>query len=179
VALFAAFAVHHSVFARPRVKAWMRSLAPERLHRSIYVWTASLLFLLVCASWAPIGGDLYDVNGWRAYAHAGVQLAGIGIIATAVRRIDPLELAGIHRSTQALQITGPYRWVRHPVYLGWIMAVFAAAHMTADRLLFAAISSFYLAIAVPWEERALERDFPGEYAAYRQRVRWRIVPYVY
>ena len=181
VVLFGVFAIHHSLFARERIKAWTLSLAPVRVQRSIYVWAASLLFLLVCASWAMIGGDLYDVRGWRAYAHGCVQLAGVALIAGAVRTIDPLELAGIRQRSRnsTLQIAGPYRWVRHPLYLGWMMAVFGAAHMTADRLLFAVISSLYLVIAIPWEERSLAREFPDDYAAYRQQVRWRVVPYVY
>ena len=77
-----------------------------------------------------------------------------------------------------LQEKGPYRWVRHPLYLGWMLATFGAAHMTADRLAFAAISSVYLLMAMPWEERSLERAFPDHYPRYRQRVRWKLIPYV-
>ena len=78
-----------------------------------------------------------------------------------------------------MQIRGPYRWVRHPVYLGWMLAVFGAAHMTAARLAFAITSSLYLVLAIPWEERSLEQEFPREYPPYRKLVRWRVVPYVY
>ena len=92
-----------------------------------------------------------------------------------------LELAGIreHTRDEPLQISGPYRWVRHPVYLGWLLATFGAAHMTGDRLAFAGISALYLVIAMPIEERALRRSFGETYASYEQRVRWRIVPYLY
>jgi protein-S-isoprenylcysteine O-methyltransferase Ste14 len=69
--------------------------------------------------------------------------------------------------------------VRHPVYLGWLLATFGAAHMTGDRLAFAGISALYLVIAMPIEERALRRSFGETYASYEQRVRWRIVPYLY
>jgi protein-S-isoprenylcysteine O-methyltransferase Ste14 len=180
-ALFTAFAAHHSLFARDAVKARVAQLVPQPLVRSLFVWIASILFIAVCALWRPIGGELYDASGVRAWLHAGVQLAGLWLMAGAVRAIDALELAGIrHGSTGGeLQITGPYRWVRHPVYLGWMLMVFGAGHMTAGRLTFAAISSLYLVAAIPWEERSLEREFPGAYRAYQQRVKWRVVPYVY
>ena len=116
----------------------------------------------------PVGGDMYDVTGWRAFMHATAQLAGVWIIAASARAIDPLELAGIRtqQTRESLQITGPYRWVRHPLYLGWMLALFGTAHMTGDRLTFAAITSVYLVIAVPWEERSLRQSFG---AAYKDR----------
>jgi protein-S-isoprenylcysteine O-methyltransferase Ste14 len=78
-----------------------------------------------------------------------------------------------------LQITGPYRLVRHPIYLGWLLATFGPAHLTLDRLMFAAISAVYLVVAMPIEERALRRSFGEAYARYQERVRWRVVPYIY
>ena len=95
--------------------------------------------------------------------------------------IDPLELAGIKplSARDSLQIAGPYRWVRHPLYLGWLLAVFGAAHLTADRLAFAAITTAYLCVAIPWEERSLLRMFGESYARYQRSVRWRMIPYVY
>jgi protein-S-isoprenylcysteine O-methyltransferase Ste14 len=181
VVLFTIFATHHSVFAREWVKSRVSRLVPGRLLRSSYVWIASLLLISVCGLWQAIGGQLYDVGGWRAAAHAGVQLAGLLIIVSAVRKIDALELAGIreHTEHQPLQITGPYKVVRHPIYLGWLLATFGAAHMTTDRLLFSGISALYLVVAMPIEERALRRDFGETYARYAQRVRWRVVPFLY
>ena len=179
--LFGVFAFHHTIFARELVKAHVRRLVPDRLLRSVYVWIASAVFILVCTWWRPVGGDAYHVTGWRALAHAAVQLGGLSMMVASVRVIDPLELAGIRQRTRpdVLQIVGPYRWVRHPLYLGWILAVFGAAHMTANRAAFAAITSFYLFIAVPWEERSLERTLGGEYQRYKRAVRWRIVPFMY
>ncbi len=179
--LVGVFATHHSLFARDSLKTRIGRWVPARLLRSVYVWIASLLLMLVCLLWQPVGGDLYRASGWLAVAHAGVQLAGVWIIARSVRMIDPLELAGIRdpAARDTLQITGPYRWVRHPLYLGWMLAGFGAAHMTGDRLAFAAITSGYLVVAMPWEERALVRSFGDDYRRYAARVRWRIVPYLY
>jgi protein-S-isoprenylcysteine O-methyltransferase Ste14 len=182
-ALFSVFAMHHSVLAREGVKTRLARSIPEPLLRSVYVWIASGLLILVCAIWRPVGGEIYRATGWRALAHAAAQLAGLWLIALSVRAIDPLELAGIRdpvvRTSTTLQITGPYRWVRHPLYLGWMLAVFGAAHMTGDRLAFAVISSIYLILAVPWEEQSLRRSVGEEYAAYARAVRWRIIPFVY
>jgi protein-S-isoprenylcysteine O-methyltransferase Ste14 len=190
-ALFTVFAAHHSVLAREPVKSAL-GFIPAHLTRSVYVWTASVLLVIVCLAWRPIGGDVYRIAGAGAIALAIVQIAGAWLIARSVARIDALELAGIRpargvdgpggrapRDEKVLQTSGPYRLVRHPLYLGWMLLVFGAAHMTADRLAFAAISSFYLVIAVPWEEQSLRQSFGESYARYQRTVRWRVIPYVY
>ncbi|MBI3401449.1 MAG: isoprenylcysteine carboxylmethyltransferase family protein [Acidobacteria bacterium] len=178
--LVTVFALHHSVFARNAVKRRL-AIIPERLLRSVYVWVASLLLVAVCALWQPVGGHPYDAGGAAAVAAAILQLGGVLLIASAVARIDPLELAGIRpsRHADALQVDGPYRWVRHPLYLGWILLVFGVAHMTGDRLAFAVLTSIYLGVAVPLEERSLRQSFGDDYARYQRAVRWRIIPFIY
>jgi len=181
VVLFSAFALHHSLFARDPIKSRIAALVSSRLVRSVYVWIASILFVAACAWWRPIGGEVYRASGWLAGAGVAVQVAGLLIMARSVRAIDALELAGIRLapSATALQTAGPYRLVRHPLYLGWILCTSGAAHMTGDRLAFTAISALYLVVAVPWEERALTRQFGDEYRRYQRRVHWRIVPYIF
>jgi methanethiol S-methyltransferase len=179
--LVTVFAIHHSVLARERVKARVARVVPAALVRSVYVWTASLLLIMVCRLWAPVGGELYRATGWRAVVHALIQLCGVWLIAQSVRGIDALELAGIRSESArgALQVRGPYALVRHPLYFGWVLATFAAAHMTGDRLAFAAITTIYLVIAIPWEERSLVRSFGDDYLRYTRAVRWRIIPFIY
>jgi methanethiol S-methyltransferase len=180
-ALFSVFALHHSIFARDGVKDRLARIVPDALLRSVYVWVASALLIVVCAAWQPIGVNLYRHTGALAVVHAALQLSGFVIIVQTVRLIDPLELAGIrlHSSANSLQIVGPFRWVRHPIYAGWFLLTFGAANMTGDRLFFAVISAFYLLIAMPFEERALVKSFGGQYEEYRRAVRYRVVPYVY
>jgi methanethiol S-methyltransferase len=175
------FAVHHSVFAREQVKAAMARAVPEHLLRSVYVWIASVLLVLVCVLWVPVGADVYHTRGPLAIVHAAVQLYGVWLIVQAVRGIDPLELAGVRGESERgpLQVRGPYALVRHPLYFGWLLAVLGAAHMTADRLVFGAVTTLYLLVAIPWEEQSLLRSFGDEYARYRRAVRWRIVPFIY
>jgi len=181
VLLFLGFAAHHSAFARDSVKHRVAAMVPERLIRSTYVYIASVLLIVVCLVWRPIGGVVYTATGAVFPLLAAVQLLGVGFIAASVRAIDGLELAGIRvpAANTALQVGGPYRVVRHPLYLGWMLAVFGTPHLTGDRLMFAIVSSAYLVVAVPWEERSLERVFGESYRRYRQRVRWRVVPFVY
>jgi len=76
----------------------------------------------------------------------------------------------------ALEVGGPYRWLRHPIYFGWVLFVFGAPAMTSGRLLFAGISTLYLVLAIPLEERGLRAEFGQAYVDYQQRVRWRLVP---
>jgi methanethiol S-methyltransferase len=187
--MFCVFALHHSVFAREPLKERLTAI-PVRLRKSVYVWIASLLLIIVCLAWRRVGGTLYDFDGAIAVVMAAVQLTGVALIARAVRGIDALELAGIRDvittpatsgapTRDPLQTSGPYRLVRHPLYLGWFLVVFGPSRMTGDRLTFAAISMLYLIIAVPYEEQSLVRAFGEEYTRYMQRVRWRILPYVY
>ena len=179
--LFTIFALHHSVFAREPVKRAIAAAIPESLVRSVYVWIASALLIVVCVLWQPLGGELYDVTGWRAAVHATVQAAAILVIVQSVRAIDPLELAGIRQASGAdgLRTGGVYRLVRHPIYFGWVLAVFGTPHMTRDRFAFAVLTTAYLAMASRWEERSLRQSFGEAYARYQRQVRWRIIPFVY
>jgi hypothetical protein len=182
MAWFLAFALHHSLFARDGVKAWVARHVPARLLRSVYVWIASVLWLGVIAAWQPLGGLVFEqTNAAARIAHAAIQVVGVLLIAASVGVIDGLELAGIRVSPRpsALQARGPYRLVRHPLYLGWVLAVFGAATMTVDRLVFAVMTTIYLVVAIPWEERALERAFGAEYQSYKARVCWRVIPFIY
>jgi protein-S-isoprenylcysteine O-methyltransferase Ste14 len=181
LALVSIFALHHTLFAREATKRALGALVPARLLRSVYVWVASLLLLGVLGAWRAVPGVVYHITGWPAALNGAVQVVGVWLIALAVAKISALELAGIRppRQDEVLQVTGPYAWVRHPLYLGWMLALFAAATMTGDRLTFAVLTSSYLVVAVPFEEHSLERTFGAQYAAYRKSVRWRIIPFVY
>ena len=180
-ALVTLFALHHSVFARETVKTAMTRVVPPALVRSVYVWIASALLILVCRAWRPVGGEIYAASGAIAIALTAIQLSGLWLTARGVARIDPLELAGIRTSRHSggLQITGPYHWVRHPLYLGWLLMVFGAPRMTGDRLAFAALTTGYLMIAIPFEERSLRRSFGEDYRRYAEAVRWRMIPFIY
>jgi methanethiol S-methyltransferase len=180
--LFGVFAMHHSVLARDAVKARVVRLVSARLERSTYVWVASLLFIAACLAWRPIAGTVYRIPAPWAWLAGALQLAGGAFTLDAARRIDVRVLAGL-RPEPALDgdpvARGTYRLVRHPIYLGWVLLVWATSDMTTGRLVFALISTTYLVVAVPFEERSLRRRFGPSYDGYRRTVRWRILPGVY
>ena len=182
VLVFGAFGLHHSVLAREPVKARVSRLVSPPLERPTYVWVASLLFIAACLAWRPIAGVVYRIPTPWAWLAGALQLAGGILTLDAARRIDIRVLAGLRPepSQEGDPVArGAYRFVRHPIYLGWVLLVWTASDMTAGRFAFAAISTAYLVIAVPFEERSLRRRFGPPYDAYRSRVRWRIVPGVY
>lgn len=183
--LFAVFALHHSVFARPAVKSRLAGMVSVPIERSIYTWIASVLFIAVCTAWRPVPGTLYRLDPpWR-YAADAVQILGIILTLRASRALGVLELAGVRRAqpkastTTELRTTGLYGFVRHPLYFAWTLLVFGTPDMTATRFVFAFVSTFYLALAVPWEERGLVATFGRDYERYRKSVRWRMIPGVY
>ena len=185
LALFTAFALHHSLFARAGVKRLVTRVVPAALERPLYVWIASSLVVAMCGLWQPIAGLAYAATGWRALPFWLLQGAAALLVARAARVIDPLELAGIRQvavdrgGTGSLQVRGPFRVIRHPIYLGWVLLVFGTPAMTANRLVFAVISTLYLILAIPWEEKSLVAVHGDQYRAYQRSVRWRLVPGVW
>jgi len=179
--LFSVFALHHSLLARPWAKQRVRRVLPEDLVRTSYVWIGSLLLIAVCLFWQPVGGSVYTTKGAWALPLYAIQLVGVAVGTLAVRRISVRELAGLTPpgSADELEFGGPYRLVRHPLYLGWVLVFFGTPHMTGDRLLFALVSTIYLIIAMPFEEAGLHRQFGERYLEYRRIVPWRLIPYIH
>jgi protein-S-isoprenylcysteine O-methyltransferase Ste14 len=189
VGLFSVFALHHSMLARTRAKALVTRVVPPALERSVYVSVASLLFMGVCLLWRPLHGELYRATGAGAAACYLVQMTGIFLTVRASSAIGALDLSGLRpvladhtggaRRSLPLQTSGLYGFVRHPLYFAWILVVFGAPHMTTTRLVFALVSTAYLALAIPFEERGLIDAFGDEYRRYQRQVKWRMIPGVY
>ena len=208
ITLFTVFAVHHSVFARNRVRQAVHHVVGPALERSVYVWIASLMLIAVCAYWRPLPGVVWQIGWpWR-WLSLAAQAAGLWLTARSAAIIDFLELAGLRqaatptsehpmphtkaaarRATEpnrdlgggsgAFKTAGPYGLVRHPIYAGWILIVFGVGTMTLTRLVFAVVSTVYLLIAIPLEERSLRRTSLGDYDEYAKAVRWKLIPHIY
>ena len=189
VALFSVFALHHSVFARSRVRALVSRHVPPHLERSMYVWVASLMLIAVCARWQAVPGVLWQLPTPWSWVIWTLPLAGVWLTLRGAAVIDGLELAGVRQvSSPEFQLpapketefktTGPYGWVRHPIYLGWMLLVFGVGTMTMTRLVFAVVSSVYILIAIPFEERTIRDSSPG-YGEYMRRVPWKLIPHLY
>ena len=187
VALFSAFALHHSVLARTRLKERLRARVGVDVERVLYVSLASILFLACTQLWMPLPGTWYRLTGPWWWVGSGVQSAGVAVTLLAARTLSLRELMGLERPRQSghpeekpvLETRGLYRLVRHPIYFGWVLLVAGAPVMTSTRLLFAVISVAYLVVAIPLEERSLVENFGDPYRTYRRQVRWRMLPGVY
>jgi len=182
VVLFTVFALHHSIMARTGAKAWITRRLPSDLERSVYVWIASLLFLAVCWMWQPLPGVIWETRG-PGLALYVAQAFGVALTLAAARIVGVWELAGVKQPdlTRPIEFKadGPFAIVRHPIYLGWVLMVFATPVMTTSRLLFAVVSTLYLIAAIPFEERSLLEAFPEKYGAYQKQMRWRLIPLIW
>ena len=185
VALFTVFALHHSLFARTGVKALVTRLVSPPLERAVYTMIASLLFTLVCWEWRTVEGTAWTLGGpWRLAGYSS-QAAGIILTVIGARALDVWELAGVRQvlpggsTPPRLKTDGVYGFVRHPLYFAWALLVFGAPDMTMTRLTFAVVSTGYLMAAIPLEERGLIETFGRDYASYREKVRWRMLPFLY
>ncbi|MBX9627775.1 MAG: hypothetical protein K2X82_28515 [Gemmataceae bacterium] len=178
--LLGLFALQHSGMARPAFKRWLTRYVPSAAERATYVLLSSLALAALFALWRPVGGVVWEVRGEVARA-AVFALAAAGwltVLATTFL-IHHFDLFGLRQAW--LYFRGrpytpvrfatplPYRVVRHPLYVGWLLAFWAAPTMTASHLLFAAGMAAYILAAIRWEERDLVAAHP-EYAAYRNRV---------
>ena len=182
VVLFTVFALHHSLMARTGAKAWITRQLPAGLERSVYVWIASALFLVVCWMWQPLPGVIWETRG-PGLALYVAQAFGVALTLAAARIVGVWELSGVKQPdlTRPIEFKadGPFAIVRHPIYLGWVLMVFATPVMTTSQLLFAVTSTLYLIAAIPFEERSLLEAFPEKYGAYQKQMRWRLIPLIW
>ena len=178
--LLTVFAVQHSVMARQGFKRLITRIIPASAERSTYVLASSLALILLFWQWRPLGGVVWNVENelGRAALYAGFAF-GWALVLLATVVINHFDLFGLRQSWRGfrgqpqapLHFATPflYRIVRHPLYVGWFFAFWSTPTMTVTHLLFAAVASAYILVAIQFEEHDLMRDHP-EYAEYRRRV---------
>ena len=179
--LLVTFGVQHSVMARPGFKRWWTWIVPEAIERSTYVMISNLLVILLAVGWIPMQTTVWhvDARAWRCAIWA-VGLAGWLLVPGASLLINHFDLFGLRQvwlyfkdeAYTHLPFRTPllYRIVRHPLYVGWLLAFWATPTMTAGHLMFAGAMTAYILIAIRFEERDLARAYGESYEAWRDRT---------
>jgi protein-S-isoprenylcysteine O-methyltransferase Ste14 len=181
VLLLAVFGIQHSVMARAGFKRWWTRVVPPSAERSTYVLASNICLIALLVAWFPITQDIWRVTAqpWRAVLTA-TALVGWAIVLLSTVLIDHFDLFGVRQVIARLlgrrlvehQFSTPlfYRVVRHPLYLGFLIAFWVTPRMTLGHLLFAVAMTGYILVAVRFEESDLIRVFGDQYRDYRRRV---------
>ena len=180
-ALLLLFAVQHSVMARPWFKRWWTRFVPEPIERSTFVLFSSLALIVLYWQWRPMKAVIWDLDGPAAAIMQAVFWTGWVLVLLSTFMISHFHLFGlkqVHQHLRREQLTDPefgaralYRYMRHPIMVGFFLAFWGAATMTAGHLLFAVATTGYILVALQFEERDLLRAFGAKYEQYRREVR--------
>ena len=181
LALLSVFAVQHSVMARPAFKRIWTKIIPEAAERSTYVLFSNLAMIAFFFFWEPMGGSIWTVTSEPLrIAIIGLYFVGWAVLFYATWLINHFDLFGLRQVWYNLRgqtppemkfrVPGMHKWVRHPIYVGWLIIFWSTPTMTAAHLLFAVMTTAYILIAIQFEEKDLVDEFGDDYRNYQQDV---------
>jgi protein-S-isoprenylcysteine O-methyltransferase Ste14 len=181
LALVLLFALQHSIMARPRFKDWWTRFIPEAAERSTYVLASSLALIALFFYWRPLGGIVWSVQDpTAAFVLYGLYAFGWLLVLGSTFLINHFDFSGLRQVWLHLNnvpyrpigfgMPGPYRLVRHPLYVGLLLAFWATPTMTVTHLLFAVATTGYILIGIQFEERDLVASLGDAYREYRKAV---------
>jgi len=179
--LLGLFAGQHSVMARPGFKRVWTRIVPRSVERSTYVLFSSLLLALLCWYWRPIPGVVWDISSpWLSAVLKGLFALGWAMVLFSSFTINHFDLFGLRQTflrMRGLDYTpvsfaqrALYKFVRHPLMLGFLIAFWATPYMSVGHLVFAIATSGYIVLGILLEERDLMKHHGADYATYRARV---------
>jgi methanethiol S-methyltransferase len=179
-ALLAAFALQHSIMARPWFKRVWTRFVPEPVERSTYVLFSSVALLSLFFAWQPIPGVLWRLDGAAAAVVYSLYAVGLLIVLLSTFMINHFDLFGLRQVY--LYLTGRqythdtfrtpffYRYIRHPLYFGWLLTFWSAPVMTSAHLFFAVMTTAYILVAIQLEEADLVAQHGDKYRRYQKQV---------
>lgn len=178
--LLTAFALQHSIMARPAFKRWWTRFVSPPVERATFVLAASTLLFAVCLGWRALPDVVWETEGAAALVLRVLFWTGWLVVLSATFMINHFELFGLRQvwlHARGRAYTAPryverffYRFVRHPIMLGFIVAFWSAPVMSAGHLLFAVVTTLYILVALQLEEHDLLQEHGAAYASYRDRV---------
>jgi protein-S-isoprenylcysteine O-methyltransferase Ste14 len=179
--LIALFGIQHSVMARPGFKDKWTKIVPKSIERSTYVLITSAILILMFFQWRPMTGVIWEAEAvWAQNILWAVFFGGFGLVLLSTFVIDHFDLFGLRQvwlnlrkkvyTHSKFKVTFFYRFVRHPLYVGWIMAFWGIPTMTVGHLLFAVGMTTYILVAIRYEERDLVKFLGDDYVQYQQKV---------
>lgn len=181
MALLGLFALQHSVMARPGFKRWLTRVVPAAAERATFVLFATAALALICWQWRPVPQLAWSVDGSLAMTVIRtVSWSGWAMLLISTFLISHFELFGLEQGFARLLGRRPasrafatpflYRWLRHPIYAGFILAFWSAPHMSLGHLVFALLTTAYIFVGIWFEERDLITQFGERYSQYRKDV---------
>ncbi|HEY8226058.1 MAG TPA: isoprenylcysteine carboxylmethyltransferase family protein [Pyrinomonadaceae bacterium] len=188
VGLLTLFATQHSIMARKWFKKWWTRIVPKPLERSTYVLFSSLALILLFWQWRPLGGVVWSLEEpvGRLVLRALFAFGWLTVLVSTFL-INHFDLFGLRQvwlylrgrsyTTLKFGTPGPYRLVRHPLYVGWLFAFWSTPTMTFAHLLFSIATTAYILLAIQFEERDLAREHGDTYEAYRRSVPM-LIPFI-